>query len=198
MKAFHHLRTSLNVVVVLLALPFIIGQGCPNAANDILDDQNEIRDDPAPADNDEPAADQPFGGPIDPSGTWSVGLKMVAIPNDAALNPNGIKEGAASLETWAFVDTGATTTLNITSGSTTGSAVGALTTDGVTFRFEGDNSDLDALGIHQTILVEGTFTGPDNIEGTKRVDFYSLSAAWLGLPPQFVGFESATFTGQRN
>lgn len=133
----------------------------------------------------------------DPYGTWSAGLKMAAVATDPNTNPNGLVEGDASVETWTFALEGNTTVLTIASGSTFGQATGTLTTSGNNFQFQGESSMLDALGIHMTITIDGVFTGPNNFEGTKRVDFYSITAAWLGIPPQFVGFESAAVMAQR-
>ena len=162
-----------KIALALASLGCLIGQGCPG----------------------------PGGGDVgwvgDLYGTWSAGLKIVAIPNDAAANPNSLQEGASSLETWTFTQEGAQTILTITSGSTYGQATGTLTTNGNNFQFVGESSALDSLGIHMNITIDGVFTGPNNFEATKRTDFYSITAAWLGIPPQFVGFESASVMAQR-
>ncbi len=130
-----------------------------------------------------------------PYDTWSVGLTIVAIPDND--NPNGLKEGDASVETWTFAQQGAVVVLTVASGSTYGTASGTLTTTEGGFRFLGESSLLDSLGIHMVVTIDAVFVGPDNIEGTKRTDFYSLSGVALGIEPQFVGFESAAFTAQR-
>jgi len=128
---------------------------------------------------------------------WSAGLKIVAIPAEENPNPNGLKEGDASVETWTFAVQGDQTVLTIASGSTWGQAIGTLTTTGNNFQFVGESSAFDSLGIHMYITIDGVFTGPNNFEGTKRTDFYSITAAWLGIAPQFVGFESASVMAQR-
>lgn len=133
----------------------------------------------------------------DPYGTWSAGLRLVAVPTDPTTNPNALVEGAASVETWTFTAQGTQTVLTIASGSTYGQAVGTLTTGNNSFHFSGESSALDSFGIHMVITIDGVFTGPNNFDGTKRTDFYSITAAWLGIPPQFVGFESAAVTAQR-
>lgn len=155
----------------LMGLVCLMGQGCPSGA--------------APT------------WTADPYGTWSAGLKIVAIPAEENPNPNGLKEGDASVETWTFAAQGDQTVLTIASGSTWGQAIGTLTTTGNNFQFVGESSALDSLGIHMYITIDGVFTGPNNFEGTKRTDFYSITAVWLGIPPQFVGFESASVMAQR-
>jgi hypothetical protein len=85
----------------------------------------------------------------------------------------------------------------VTSGSTSGQAVGTLSTNGNNFQFVGESSAFDSLGIHMYITIDAVFTGPNNFEGTKRTDYYSITAAWLGIAPQFVGFESASVMAQR-
>ena len=131
----------------------------------------------------------------DPYGTWSVSLKIVAIPDDT--NPNGLNEGDASVETWTFSQQGAVSVLTVVSGSTSGSASGTLATTDGGFQFQGESSLLDSLAIHMVLTIDAVFVGSDNIEGTKRTDFYSLSGVALGIDPQFIGFESASFTAQR-
>lgn len=133
----------------------------------------------------------------DPYGTWSAGLRMAAVAADPLTNPNAFVEGDASVETWTFAAQGNQTLLTIASGSTFGQITGTLTTNGNSFQFQGESSALDNVGIHMTITIDGVFTGPNNFEGTKRVDFYSITAVWLGIPPQFVGFESAAVMAQR-
>jgi hypothetical protein len=143
----------------------------------------------------------PTGGPAgwtgDPYGTWSAGLRLVAVPTDPSANPNALVEGDASVETWTFTLQGDQTILTIASGSTFGQAAGTLTSNGNTFHFEGESSVFDSLGIHIRIAIDGLFTGLNNFEGTKRTDFYSITGGWLGIPPQFIGFESASVTAQR-
>lgn len=164
--------STVKLALAMVVLGCLVGQGCPG----------------------------PGGGGAwtgDPYGTWAAGLSIVAIPDQAGANPNGLKEGDASYETWTFTAQGAQTVLTVASGSTAGQAVGTLTTNGNSFQFVGESSAFDSLGIHMYITINGTFTGPNNFEGTRRTDYYSIAAAWLGIAPQFVGFESAAVVAQR-
>jgi len=173
MKRFSGIGASFaRIVLAFAALACLLGQSCAPAGG-------------------------PAGWVGDPYGTWSAGLKLVAVPTDPNTNPNGLVEGDASVETWTFTAQGNQTLLTIASGSTFGQATGTLATSGTGFHFEGESSVFDSLGIHIRITIDGVFTGPNNFEGTKRTDFYSITAVWLGLPPQFVGFESASVMAQR-
>lgn len=165
-------RPCKGFILVLATLSCLLGQSCGSA-------------------------DDPGGWTGDPYGTWSAGLKLVAVPAAPNTNPNGLVEGDASVETWTFAAQGNQTLLTIASGSTFGQATGTLTTSGNSFHFEGESSVFESLGIHIKITIDGVFTGPNNFEGTKRTDFYSITAVWLGIPPQFVGFESASVMAQR-
>lgn len=166
------LRSCGRFVLVLAGLACLMGQMCGT-----------------------PGGPQAWTG--DPYGTWSAGLRLAAVATDPLANPNSLVEGSASVETWTFTAEGDRTILTIVSGSTFGQAAGTLTRNGNNFHFQGENSQLDSLGIHMVITIDGVFTGPNNFEGTKRTDFYSISALWLGIPPQFVGFESAAVMAQR-
>ncbi len=146
-----------KIVLALIGLTCLMGQNCAPAPGDV-------------------------GGWIgDPYGSWSAGLKIVAVPAETENNPNGLSEGDTSVETWVFALEGEQTVLTITSGSTYGQAFGTLTTAGKSFQFLGESSAFDSLGIHMVIIIDGVFTGPNNFEGTKRTDFYSITAVWLGI-----------------
>ena len=155
---------------ILVGVACLMGQGCPSAADATGDAAGDAAGD----------ATGNTGWTGDPYGTWSAGLKIVAVPESD--NPNGLNEGDASVETWTFAQEGGQTILTIVSGSTAGQATGTMTTTGNSFQFVGESSAFDSLGIHMYITIDGVFTGPDNFEGTKRTDFYSITAVWLGIP----------------
>jgi hypothetical protein len=157
----------MGLVLLVPMWACLMGQGCPGAAD-------------------------VGGGTGDPYGSWSAGLTIRTV---ATQNP--WNEGTGSIEEWTFVQENGQTTLNIVSGSTAGVAYGTLTTTDGGFQYQGECSTFDGLGIHMVITIDATFAGANSIEGTKRTDFYSVSAVWLGVQPQLIGFESATFGADR-